>query len=99
MADKSGLVKQTSPQNSCATTSLTPFDTNCSDIADTSKKVSLNELKLTWPSVDSSQYDPESESKVAVLYTGGTIGMKSHGHGMCVFLMPELSCKGAVCLH
>ena len=48
---------------------------------DTSGKVSLTDLKLSWYSVESTQYDPENETKVAVLYTGGTIGMKSHGKG------------------
>ena len=46
---------------------------------------SLSELKLSWKSIDLSRYDPETESRVAVLYTGGTIGMKSHENGM-VFL-------------
>ena len=43
---------------------------------------SLSELKLSWKSIDLSRYDPETESRVAVLYTGGTIGMKSHENGM-----------------
>ena len=48
---------------------------------DSAKRVSLSELKLSWYSVESTQFDPENESKIAVLYTGGTIGMKSHGRG------------------
>ena len=42
---------------------------------------SLSELKLSWKSIDLSRYDPETESRVAVLYTGGTIGMRSHENG------------------
>lgn len=38
-------------------------------------------LKKSSTSFDSDDFDPEKETRLLVLYTGGTIGMKVHGGG------------------
>ena len=38
-------------------------------------------LKLSGTSIESEDFNPEKETRVLVLYTGGTIGMKVHDGG------------------
>ena len=46
-------------------------------------------LKHSVSSIESEDFNPEKESRVLVLYTGGTIGMKVHDGGETDFsLMP-----------
>ena len=38
-------------------------------------------LKRSGQSIDSNEFDLHNQAKILVLYSGGTIGMKSHGGG------------------
>ena len=38
-------------------------------------------LKRSGQSIDSNEFDLYNQAKILVLYSGGTIGMKSHGGG------------------